>query len=38
MLKSESRQAVERFFAAVDTQFNTFLQGRAPDEYERAAL
>ena len=37
MLKSESRQAVERFFAAVDTQFNTFLKGRTPDEYERAA-
>ena len=37
MLKSESKEAVARFFAAVDTQFNTFLQGRAPDEYERAA-
>ena len=37
MLKSESKEAVARFFAAVDTQFNTFLKGRAPDEYEQAA-
>lgn len=37
MLKSESKQAVEQFFAAVDTEFNGFLKQRTIDEYEKAA-
>ena len=37
MLKSESKQAVEQFFTAVDTEFNGFLKQRTIDEYEKAA-
>lgn len=37
MLKQESKQAVEQFFASVDTEFNTFLRARTADEYEAAA-
>ena len=37
MLKNESKQAVENFFAAVDTEMNTFLHNRTTDEYEAAA-
>lgn len=36
MLKNESNQAVENFFSAVDTEFNTFLHGRKPEEYQAA--
>lgn len=28
MLKPETNQAVEQFFAAVDTEFNAFLKAR----------
>ena len=37
MLKQESKQAVEQFFASVDTEFNAFLKARTADEYEAAA-
>ena len=37
MLKPESKQAVENFFAAVDTEMNNFLHNRTTDEYEAAA-
>ena len=37
MLKQESKQAVEQFFASVDTEFNTFLKARTAQEYEAAA-
>lgn len=37
MLKPESKQAVENFFAAVDTEFNAFLKSRTTEEYEAAA-
>lgn len=37
MLKHESKQAVDRFFASVDTEFNSFLKERTADEYEAAA-
>ena len=37
MLKNESKQAVDNFFAAVDTEFNAFLHSRTPEEYEAAA-
>lgn len=37
MLKPESKQAVEQFFAHVDTEFNAFLKARTADEYEAAA-
>lgn len=37
MLKPESKQAVENFFTAVDTEFNAFLKSRTTDEYEAAA-
>ena len=37
MLKQESRQAVEQFFASVDTEFNSFLKARTAGEYEAAA-
>ena len=37
MLKPESNQAVENFFSAVDTEFNTFLHDRKPEEYQAAA-
>lgn len=37
MLKSESRQAIERFFTATEQQFNAFLKGRGADDYEQAA-
>ena len=37
MLKTESKQAVEQFFASVDTEFNAFLKARTADEYEAAA-
>lgn len=37
MLKQESRQAIEQFFASVNTEFNTFLKARTLDEYEAAA-
>lgn len=37
MLKTESKQAVETFFAAVDTEMNAFLKGRTSEEYEAAA-
>lgn len=37
MLKQESRQAVEQFFASVDTEFNSFLKARTAEEYEAAA-
>lgn len=37
MLKPESKQAVENFFSAVDTEFNAFLKSRTTEEYEAAA-
>lgn len=37
MLKPESKQAVEQFFANVDIEFNAFLKKRTADEYEAAA-
>lgn len=37
MLKQESKAAVERFFASVDTEMNAFLKSRTADEYEAAA-
>lgn len=37
MLKPESKQAVENFFTAVDTEFNAFLKSRTTEEYEAAA-
>ena len=36
-MKTESKQAVEHFFAAVDTEFNAFLHNRTAEEYEAAA-
>ncbi len=37
MLKPETNQAVEQFFAAVDTEFNAFLKARTAEEYQAAA-
>jgi arabinose-5-phosphate isomerase len=37
MLKPESKQAVEQFFASVDAEFNAFLKARRAEEYEAAA-
>lgn len=37
MLKPEANQAVEQFFAAVNTEFNTFLKARTAQEYQDAA-
>ena len=37
MLKPETNQAVEQFFAAVDTEFNAFLKARTPQEYQAPA-
>ena len=37
MLKPETNQAVEQFFAAVDTEFNAFLKARTAQEYQAAA-
>lgn len=37
MLKPESKQAVETFFTAVDTEMNAFLKARTAEEYEAAA-
>ena len=37
MLKPETNQAVEQFFAAVDTEFNAFLKARTAQEYQDAA-
>lgn len=37
MLKPESKQAVENFFAATETEFNNFLKNRTAEEYEAAA-
>ena len=37
MLKNESKQAVENFFAAVDTEFNAFAKARSVEDYEAAA-
>ncbi len=37
MLKPESKQAVEQFFASVDAEFNAFLKARRAEEYEVAA-
>lgn len=37
MLKQESKQAVENFFAAVDTEFNAFAKARTTNDYEAAA-
>lgn len=37
MLKPETNQAVEQFFAAVDTEFNAFLKVRTAEEYQAAA-
>lgn len=36
MLKPETNQAVEQFFAAVDTEFNAFLKARTAQEYQDA--
>lgn len=37
MLKDESKQAVNAFFASAKEEFNTFLDARTADEYEPAA-
>ena len=37
MLKPETNQAVEQFFAAVETEFNSFLKARTAEEYQAAA-
>ena len=37
MLKTESKQAVENFFAATETEFLNFLHNRTVEEYEAAA-
>lgn len=37
MLKKESIQAVDKFFASVDNEMNAFLKGRNAKEYEEAA-
>lgn len=37
MLKQQSKQAIEQFFASVDTEFNAFLKARTAGEYEAAA-
>lgn len=37
MLKPETNQAVEQFFAAADTEFNAFLKARTAEEYQAAA-
>ena len=36
-MKPESRQAVDAFFSAVDTEFNAFLKSRNAADYEQAA-
>ncbi|WP_295859750.1 SIS domain-containing protein [uncultured Oscillibacter sp.] len=36
-MKPESRQAVDAFFSAVDTEFNAFLRSRNAADYEQAA-
>lgn len=36
-MKPESRQAVDAFFSAVDTEFNAFLKSRNTADYEQAA-
>ena len=36
-MKPESRQAVDAFFSAVDTEFNAFLKSRSAADYEQAA-
>ena len=35
-MKPESRQAVDAFFSAVDTEFNAFLKSRSAADYEKA--
>lgn len=35
-MKPDSKQAVEKFFTSVDTEFNTFLKNRTTEEYEDA--
>ena len=37
MLKPESKQAVTNFLSSVDTEFNAFLKGLSPEDYEKAA-
>ena len=37
MLENESKQAVENFFAAAETEVNYFLHNRSTEEYEAAA-
>ena len=37
MLKNESKQAVETFFASAETEINAFLKARSTEEYEAAA-
>jgi arabinose-5-phosphate isomerase len=37
MLKQESKQAVENFFATTETEFNGFLKARSAADYEAAA-
>ena len=36
-MKPESKQAVDAFFSAVDTEFNAFLKSRNAADYEQAA-
>lgn len=35
-MKQESKQAVDAFFSAVDTEFNAFLKARSAADYEKA--
>ena len=36
IMKQESKQAVDAFFSAVDTEFNAFLKARSAADYEKA--